>query len=422
MITRKIRVQLAVFLLIAAVGVTYVGGRYAGLDRLFGTGGFRMTVQLADSGGIFENAEVTYRGVAVGRVVDLRLTSTGVAVELDIDDTAPPIPAATRALIANRSAIGEQFVDLQPDDGAPPYLTHGAVIPVERTGLPPRAEDVLANLDRLVTSVPIDSVQTVVDELGTAFTGAGPPLQQLLDGGGAFVDTATEHLPQTVGLLADGRKVLATQEEQRAEILAYSSGLRQIAEQLADSDPDLRRVIAASPRVARHVEDILRTSGSEMSVLIANLLTVSETTVTRTDAIEQLLVAFPVINAFTPSTAPDGRGHLGLVLNFFDPLPCTEGYEDTVQRRADDVTRAPANYDVQCAEPPDSPISVRGSQNAPRGDEPDAPAEPGGAGVDPESDAAPDGEPPAEAPRLPGPVGLTDGGGASTLGQLLGLP
>ena len=414
MITRKIRVQLAVFLLIAAVGVTYVGGRYAGLDRLFGAGGYRVTVQLADSGGIFENAEVTYRGVAVGRVVDLRLTRTGVAVELDIDDTAPPIPAATRAVIANRSAIGEQFVDLQPDDGAPPFLSDGSVIALDRTDLPPRTEDVLAHLDGLVTSVPIDSVQTVVAELGTAFDGSGPQLQRLLDGGGAFVDTASEHLPQTVGLLADGRTVLATQEEQSAEILGYSKGLRQITEQLADSDPDLRRVINASPRVARHVEDLLRKSGSDMSMLIANLLTVSKVTESRTDAIEQLLVAFPVINGFTPSTAPDGRGHLGLVLNFFDPPQCTRGYEGTEQRSADDVTTADANYDVRCAEPPDSPISVRGAQNAPRGDEPDGPAEPGGAGTET--------EPEAEPRRLPGPVGLTDGGGAGTLAQLLGLP
>lgn len=418
MITRKIRVQLAVFLLIAAVGVTYVGGRYAGLDRLFGTGGFRVTVELADSGGIFENAEVTYRGVAVGRVVDLRLSSTGVAVELDIDDTAPPIPATARAVIANRSAIGEQFVDLQPDDGDPPYLAAGSVIALDRTSLPPRTEDVLAHLDGLVTSVPIDSVQTVVEELGTAFDRAGPPLQRLLDGGGAFVDTASEHLPQTVGLLADGRTVLATQEDQSTEILGYSKGLRQVAEQLADSDPDLRRVIAASPRVARHIEDLLRRSGSDMSMLIANLLTVSKVTESRTDAIEQLLVAFPVINAFTPSTAPDGRGHLGLVLNFFDPLPCTRGYEDTVQRRADEVTTADPNYDVRCAEPEGSPISVRGAQNAPRGDDPDAVAEPGGSGTDGTSNSAPD----SVSQRLPGPVGQLDGGGASTLAQLLGLP
>lgn len=413
MIAKKVRIQIAVFFVIAAVGVTYVGGRYAGLDRLFGAGGYQVTVALADSGGIFENAEVTYRGVAVGRVEKLRLTRSGVSVELYIDDDAPRIPAAARAVIGNRSAIGEQFVDLRPDSDAGPYLAGGSVIPIERSSVPPRAEDVMANLDRLVTSVPVKSLQTVVAELGTAFVGTGPELQRLLDGAGAFTATATEHLPQTTGLLSAARTVLSTQEDQSAEVLEFSRGLRQIAEQLEQSDPDLRRVIAAAPRVAGQVEDLLRTSGSDLSVVVANLLTISQITVTRTDALAQLLVAFPVINAFTPGTAPDGRGHLGLVLNFFDPLSCTRGYEGTVQRPADDLADVPVNGDVRCAEPAGSPTSVRGSQNAPSGGKPRAAVTPGGTGPARAS---------ATPGQLPGTVGLMDGGGATTFAQLLGLP
>ena len=410
MITGKMRVQLALFLAIAAVGVTYVGADYAGLDRLFGTGGYRVTVELADSGGIFENSEVAYRGVAVGRVEELRVTATGVAVELHIDDSAPRIPAGARAVIANRSAIGEQYVDLRPDDDAAPYLVEGSTIPLARSSLPPRAEDVLTNMDRLVTSVPVESLRTVVDELGTGFAGTGPELQRLLDGAGALTETATEHLPETAGLLGDARTVLATQEDQSADVLAFSRGLRGIAEQLKESDPDLRRVIASAPRVGGEVQELLRTSGSDLSVVVANLLTVSQITVTRTDAIAELLVAFPVINAFTPGTAPDDRGHLGLVLNFFDPLSCSRGYEGTVQRPADATEDIPANSDVRCAEPAGSPTSVRGSQNAPSGGKPRAPVTPGGTA-------------PGPAPgQLPGTVGLMDHGGATTLAQLLGLP
>ena len=40
--------------------------------RLFGDG-YVVTADFAESGGIFTNAEVTYRGVAVGRVDRLRL-------------------------------------------------------------------------------------------------------------------------------------------------------------------------------------------------------------------------------------------------------------------------------------------------------------------------------------------------------------
>ncbi|MFD1049408.1 MlaD family protein, partial [Kibdelosporangium lantanae] len=67
MLTRGVRVRVVLFVVIAVVAVVYAGARYAGLDRLFGGAGYSVTVQLPDSGGIFTNAEVTYRGVQVGR-------------------------------------------------------------------------------------------------------------------------------------------------------------------------------------------------------------------------------------------------------------------------------------------------------------------------------------------------------------------
>ena len=68
----------------------------------------------AESGGIFTGAEVSYRGVTVGQVSDMKLTDKGVDVVLNIEKTHKDIPEKTKALVANRSAVGEQFVDLQP--------------------------------------------------------------------------------------------------------------------------------------------------------------------------------------------------------------------------------------------------------------------------------------------------------------------
>jgi phospholipid/cholesterol/gamma-HCH transport system substrate-binding protein len=169
MLLRGTKIRLFVLAMIAVVGIVYVGGTYAGLDRLFGARGYRVTVQLAESGGIFANAEVTYRGVTVGRVERLVLSDDGVDVILDIADDAPPIPADTTAVVANRSAVGEQYVDLQPPHDRGPYLADGSVIPVARTKTPSGPEVMLSNLDSLVESVPVDSLQTTVDELYLAF-------------------------------------------------------------------------------------------------------------------------------------------------------------------------------------------------------------------------------------------------------------
>ncbi len=411
MLLRATKVRLFLFSLIAVVGIAYVGGTYAGLDRLFWPTGYRVTARFADSGGIFPNAEVTYRGVTVGRVSRLRLSADGIDVIMDIGDSAPPIPASASAVVANRSAVGEQYVDLVPSSPGGPFLRDGSVVPRSRTSLPSAPETLLSNLDSLVTSVPRDSLRTTVDELDEAFRDAGPSLQSLLDDAGALTTTAAQHLPRTTSLLANGRVVLETQAAQAARIRSYSRNLRLLAAQLKKSDPDIRRLISGAPAVAAQVNDILRTSGQNLGLVIANLLTTTQITSRRTDALEELLVAFPIVTATAPGANPDGTGHLGLVLTFNDPFSCTRGYESTHQRSANDVRDVPPNQQAYCAEPPGSPIGVRGSQNAPFGGKPVQVPAPAGA---PSQTAAPG------LPPLPGTL-TTGGGPAASLATLLGL-
>jgi phospholipid/cholesterol/gamma-HCH transport system substrate-binding protein len=366
MITRRVRIQLLIFVIIAAVGITYTGAKYAGLDRLVGAGGYRVSVQLADSGGIFPNAEVTYRGTAVGEVTRLRLSPDGVIADLRIDNNAPPIPSDTAAVIANRSAIGEQTVELRPDHTGGPSLVDGSVIPRQRTSLPPVPSDVLTNLDRLAASVPIEAMRTVVTELGTGFAGTGDSLRQLIDGASGFTETATAHLPQTEGLLRNSQTVLATQRDQSADILEFSHGLHGIAAQLRKSDPDTRRIIEDTPELAEQVERLLDDAGEPLADLVRNTLVLGQITRARIPALEQSLVAFPMFNALGVSIGPHARARTALVVDLYDPPECTKGYEGTIQRGANDFSPVKPNYDVRCAEPKGSPIDVRGAQNAPK--------------------------------------------------------
>ena len=82
MITRQTKLQLLVFAIIAIAGLTYTGGKYAGLGKYFVNEGYLVAADFADSGGIFKGAEVTYRGVPVGRVEELELLEEGVRAQL----------------------------------------------------------------------------------------------------------------------------------------------------------------------------------------------------------------------------------------------------------------------------------------------------------------------------------------------------
>ena len=154
MISRRTRVQVIAFVLIALAGVAYTGFRYAGIDKLFGAHGIRVTVQMDDTGGIFPDADVTYRGVTVGKVTDVRLGGQGTEVLLDINPDGPKVPGDVDVVVANRSAVGEQYVNLLPRGSGGPDLADGASIAAKNTKVPPALDSLLYNVNNLVTSVP----------------------------------------------------------------------------------------------------------------------------------------------------------------------------------------------------------------------------------------------------------------------------
>ncbi|MHC1562843.1 MCE family protein [Actinomycetospora sp. C-140] len=387
--TKTLRL-VALFAVISIVGIGYVGLRYVGADSLIGLGPYVVKVELADSGGIFPDASVSYRGVEIGKVGDMRVTPQGLEVDLEIEKDSPDVPASSTAVITNRSAVGEQFVDLQPPSDAGPYLDDGSVIPQQQTRTPVPVDQLLADLNSLATSVPLPELRTTVDELYKAFDRAGPDLQRLLDGTNALIPDAIRNLPQFTQLLRDGRIVLNTQASLGPQIISFSRDLQLFTAQLKADDPNLRRLVNSAPPAARELEGLIRDVGPDLSRTIANLLTVSRILEPRQTAIQQVLVTYPALSAAAPSVlkdandpGPDGRVHFGLVLNVADPPYCRNGYlqPDAGWRPATAKDFLPMDTSVRCNEAP--PVDVRGAQNLPApydSENPGSPADAGGSG------------------------------------------
>ncbi|MEU6641028.1 MlaD family protein [Saccharomonospora sp. NPDC046836] len=418
MLLRKTKLQLIAFAVISVLAIVYTLLRFTDVGKVFGTGGYTVHLQLDQSGGIFTGAEVTYRGYNVGRVGQLRLTQTGLEADLEIEPDTPRVPRDLHAVVANRSAVGEQYVDLQPVTEHGPFLENGAVIPAERTATPIPTEKVLGDLDSLATSVPTDALRTVVDESYNAFSGTGGDLQVLLDTTRQFTRVAQQYLPQTVQLLEQGNVVLSTQNELSGSMRSFSRDLAALSETLKESDGDIRRLIDITPQVSTQLSEVLAETGPGLSTLVANLLTTSNVFVTRLDGLEQALVTYPVVSTGAFSVTPgDGTAHLGLALNLFNPPSCTKGYRPPGEYRpGDDTTPRAPDEDAYCAEPPGSPISVRGSQNAPYNGVPTAPT-----AQQVQANSNRDEEELASLRGVPGVAG-SPGLSITSLGQLLGLP
>jgi phospholipid/cholesterol/gamma-HCH transport system substrate-binding protein len=422
MLTKSIKTKLILFLIIGVLAVGYGSWRYAGGDKLIGNRTYAVKMNLGDTTGIFTNAEVTYRGVAVGRVGNINLTQSGLQVELDVERSAPDIPRDVAAVVANRSAVGEQYVDLQPKDSHGPYLKDLAdnerVIAAKDTTTPLPPQTLLNNLNGLSTSLPLDSLRTVVNELDTGFSGTGPDLQRILDAGQNFTKGAQANFPATKQLLSSSRTVLDTQNEEASNLKSFSKNLRDVSQTLKSSDGDIRKVIKQAPPALNELNGVVNDNGKNLSSLLANGLTVSELLRTRNAGLEQALVTYPeLVGGADTALGPDGRAHLGLVTNLFDPPECTKGYEGTKRRGGADTKPLPMNRNAYCAEPAGSPIDVRGSQNAPYAGVPVS--VPPGSAQSGQSQSAPA---PAPAGSVGGVLGIAPlGPGASGLAKFLKL-
>jgi phospholipid/cholesterol/gamma-HCH transport system substrate-binding protein len=379
MLTRATRIRLAVFAVVAVLVIAYTGIHYADLGRFLGLRGYYVVrLELANGGGIYSDADVTYRGVSVGRVGAMQLTDSGIEVDLDISNSAPPIPARLQAAVADLSAVGEQYVDLRPQTSAGPYLHSGSVIPQRDTQLPIPVTSVLNSVNTLATSLPLSSLRQLTDELATGFGDQGSNVANIVQGNAALIRAADATLPQTTKLIKDSQEVIDTQVAESSELDSFSQNLMLLARQLDKSNASIRKLVIQGPQAAAQIADLLAETNPGLGDLIANLLTTSEVTLTRGAALDELLSALPAAVA-VGSTAVTSKGAtFGLALTFFNPLPCTAGYGGTVYLNGLDTSPdAPLNTGASCTESAKSGVDVRGSAHAPSGGGVPSAAQPG---------------------------------------------
>ncbi|MEO6702415.1 MAG: MlaD family protein [Jatrophihabitantaceae bacterium] len=388
MIRRSTKIQLLAFLVLSLVGISYVGFNYVGLgSTLFGPGGCTVSANFPDSGGIFSNAEVTYRGVTVGKVGDLHLLDYqgadgkpvhGVRVDLRLNSCGhPAIPTDAQAYVSDRSAVGEQYVNLEPTGTAGPYLTKGAVLPTPGR-VPIATQVLLQNLDDLVSHIDSTKLNTVVSELGNAFNGRGPALQALLDSSDQLLAKAQESLPETLKLIDNGQTVLKTQLDSGSAIKDWAHSLNLITAQLKQSNPDLNSLFTDAPDQLATVRQFLAGNSSDLNLLLANLTSVNQVLVSHLDGIEGILLIYPAAIAGGYTVAPgDGTAHFGLVVNVDDPPSCQAGYGGTTVRKPSDTGPSKVNTAAKCSLPLSSTSQIRGAAHAPGGD----PVTTGGAGT-----------------------------------------
>ncbi|MFD4469547.1 MCE family protein [Rhodococcus sp. NPDC058505] len=369
MLTKFVRVQLVIFSILTVIGLAVMATQYVRLPALFGIGQYRVTVQLSSTGGLYEHANVAFRGTNVGKVESVTLTDSGVDATLSIG-SGFDIPADVDAAVKSVSAIGEQYVDLISRSDGEPYLVDGDVIPVDRTSTPQDVGDMLDQADSLVKSISNTQLRLVVDESFKAFNGAGPDLQRLIDSARLFVQEANANVDATKTLIDQAGALLDTQVVTSDAIRSWTRDLVTFSNQLRASDPQIRGLLEKGPGAAAEATELFQELQPTLPLLLANLVSVGEVGAIYNKSIEQVLVIYPPLVAGLMTAAFKGPIDEGALVNFHlqvnDPPPCTTGFLPPEQRRSgDEVSTPDTPPNLFCNVAPDDPSAVRGARNYP---------------------------------------------------------
>lgn len=407
MLQRVVKLQLVAFVVISVLAVGYGLVRFAKIDEAFNPP-YTVRAEFSAFGGIYPDAEVTLLGVAVGHVTALHpKPGGGVSVDLQIDHGVR-IPSAVTAAVVNKSAVGEQLVQLSPKRADGPVLADGGVIPQARTSVPLPVENLLADLNSLAATLPKQDLATSLDELGKAFHGLGPQLGSMLDDTNKLTRTGLDNLDDLITLIDSSSTVLDTQADLGPHTVQAAEQLAGLTDELRGLDPEIARLFVNGIRSGEQVTGLLRDNERAIPVLLNNLLTLTDVTLPRLQGVRKTLVVFPYTveanlqqlrycDEYDPKTSqpvertchydprtgePVWSQHYAFQLASTPTDPpdavCVKGYEGTKKYQPNgqpvdgDEPRqrpgTPVNHNARCAAAPTDARTpnVRGSQNAQR--------------------------------------------------------
>lgn len=370
MIDRLAKIQLSIFAVITVITLSVMAIFYLRLPATFGIGTYGVSADFVAGGGLYKNANVTYRGVAVGRVESVGLNPNGVTAHMRLN-SGTAIPSNVTATVRSVSAIGEQYIDLvPPENPSSTKLRNGFRIQRQNTRIGQDVADLLRQAETLLGSLGDTRLRELLHEAFIATNGAGPELARLIESARLLVDEANANYPQVSQLIDQAGPFLQAQIRAGGDIKSLADGLARFTWQLRAADPRLRDTLADAPDAIDEANTAFSGIRPSFPALAASLANLGRVGVIYHKSIEQLLVVFPALFAAIITSAggvPQDEGaKLDFKIDVHDPPPCMTGFlpPPLVRSPADESVRE-IPRDMYCKTAQNDPSTVRGARNYP---------------------------------------------------------
>jgi phospholipid/cholesterol/gamma-HCH transport system substrate-binding protein len=365
-LTSFIKRQLILFGILTAVSLLVLGVYYLQIPTLVGIGRYTLTAELPASGGLYPTANVTYRGITIGKVTNVEPTESGARATLSINSDYK-IPIDATANVHSVSAVGEQYLDLVSTGNPGKFFASGQTI--TKGTVPSEIGPALDTAYKGLEALPKDKISKLLDETAQSVGGLGPALQRLVDSTQAIVGDFHTQITDINDLIQHSGPILDSQVNSGAAIERWAHNLNILAAQTAQRDQNLKSILSQAAPTADQVNQVFSDVRESLPQTLANLEVVFDMLKRYHAGLEQVLVFLPQGASIAQTVAAPfpNMAALDLALSINQPPPCLTGFIPAAEWRSPaDTSLQPLPKGTYCKIPMDTPAnSVRGSRNIP---------------------------------------------------------
>ena len=226
--------------------------------------GYRVSVEFDQAVQLGTQADVDIAGVTIGKVVSVGLDRrTGLTrAVLQIDPRFAPRPANTRAILREKTLLGETYVELSFGNAKGPQLRDGAQLPKAQVASTVQLDQILNTFDPKTRK----AFQTWMQGDGIAFTDRGQDFNDALARLFPFatnvsnvLDVLRRDSSATSTLLADGGQVLSAISKNPAQLQGLIRNANTVFGTTAKRDAELAAAVRAFPGFLQSTRETIGT-------------------------------------------------------------------------------------------------------------------------------------------------------------------
>jgi phospholipid/cholesterol/gamma-HCH transport system substrate-binding protein len=332
---KRSAIAVAVAFALSCVGlIIFVWTQFGGTIPL-APQGYRIKALFSETGLLVPGADVRIAGVDIGRVADVQARGTNSLVTMDIEQQYAPIPRDTRAVLRQKTLLGEAYVMLSTGNRSGPKLADEGTIPNSQVQPSQQLDQVLNSFDTATQH----NLQSLLLGFGDALKGRGQylndsfgnfdpavgelsavvdilnqqqgDLRSLIRGGSSVLGTLASRRADLQSLITAGNSVMSATAQRNAQLTATVNALSPFLTQLRSTlgtlntslgfaRPSLDALTPVAPLLTPALRGLVSLSGPALQLLAS-----------APAVLRQALVTLPAIRRFTLAFRPGVHALLG---------------------------------------------------------------------------------------------------------------